>query len=577
MRRYTTLLFVCTLMILFSACHRTPDHAKYIPKNALMVAEVNTKELSKKIAWSMITGSSLWDKLKGSDNKIDSAKQSEFLKNMQEAGVDELNTFYAYLKNNGGAQNEDPCFVALVPLKDAMKWESFVRKTFADAAIKQNKKRKEAMLSSEIYAGWTNGLLVLVSVQKTQSFEDLDIAQNVGQQNNEQKLATHLEQAFNVSKENSLLNDKRFAAFEEHKHDLGFWVNVDALMSSYGTRNLDAMTGGLALSNTMWRNSAFSTATNFEKGRIVTDILMYSSDELKEINKQFAPQSVAEDAVNRISDKNLDFMLAYKMSPMATQKTIEKMGVLGLANNYLKQQGLSVEQIVEAFAGDMVFAVNNYTQTKETLYFDSSDASSAFANYKTDMDVLFAIKLNKRAAFQRLMDMAVEFQMLEMVADNQYKIKSLNPSGDSSLITLDNYYAVFANKASLAKGYLSGSLSKNVPLMVKQNVHKQPFALFFDFNNWAKRIGPVMASNAADSLVFEASINTFKNLVFNGGTIKDNTYKYTLSIQFVNTKESTLIQLLEFGKTLQQAQELREKEEERFANMMMQDTLSTMF
>ena len=61
-------LFLMIPALLFmSACHHTPDHAKYIPKDALMVAEVNTKELSKKIAWSMITGSNLWDKLRGSN------------------------------------------------------------------------------------------------------------------------------------------------------------------------------------------------------------------------------------------------------------------------------------------------------------------------------------------------------------------------------------------------------------------------------------------------------------------------------------------------------------------------------
>ena len=79
--------FLFPALLLLSACHRTPDHAKYIPKDALMVAEINTKELSKKIAWSMITGSNLWDKIKGSKSKEDSAKQSEFIKNMQEAGI----------------------------------------------------------------------------------------------------------------------------------------------------------------------------------------------------------------------------------------------------------------------------------------------------------------------------------------------------------------------------------------------------------------------------------------------------------------------------------------------------------
>ncbi|MES2479832.1 MAG: DUF4836 family protein [Bacteroidota bacterium] len=569
--------WVLPFLLLLGACHRTPDHAKYIPKNALMVAEVNTKELSKKIAWSMITGSNLWDKLRGSKSKSDSAKQSEFIKNMQEAGVDELNTFYAYLKNNG-SNDKEACFVALVPLKDAMKWEGFVKKTFTEATIKENKKRKEARLSDEIYAGWTNNLLIVVSVQKAEAYNYFEEEPNAeAVVDKEVLMSSYLESAFNVTKENSLLSDQRFAEFEKHKHDLGFWVNIDAVMSSYGSKNLDAMTGGLSLANTMWRNSAFSAATNFEKGRIVTEMLMYSSDELKEINKKYAPQNIDEDLVNRIPGKGLDFMMAYRMSPEATQKTIEKMGMLGLANGYLKAQNLSVQEIMEAISGDMVFSMNNYAQQKETLLFDSSDASSAFSNYKTDMDVLFAIKLNKKEAFRKILNIAVELQMLEQIKDGVFRMKSISSGPDSSVIMVNDRFAVFANKPQLAYVYLNSPLPKQPPLLVKEHIYKQPFALFFDYSSWAKRTGAVMANNAADTLVYNASLKTFENFVFNGGSLKDNVYKYSMSINFVNKKESSLIQLFDFGKVLQEAQEMRDKEAEKYEMTQQQNADSLMF
>ena len=550
-------LFV-PILLLLGACHRTPDHAKYIPKNALMVAEVNTQELSKKIAWSMITGSNLWDKLRGSKSKEDSAKQSEFIKNMQEAGVDELNTFYAYLNNNG-ANDKEACFVALIPLKDAMKWESFVKKTFTEATVKENKKRKEARLSEEIYAGWTNNLLILVSVQRVENntFEEEEM---IPAADDEMLLASHLASAFSVTEANSLLSDKRFAAFEKHKHDLGFWVNIDAVMSSYGAKNLGMMTGGLSLSNTMWRNSAFSAATNFEKGRIVTDMLMYSSDELKEINKQFGSQNIDDDIVNRIPNNGLDYVFAYKMSPEGTQKTIEKMGMLGLANGYLSEQQLSVEEIMSALSGDMVFSMNNYNQTKETVLFDSTDETSAFGSYKTTMDVLFALKINKKEAFQKLLNLALKLEMLEQVNATTYKMKSVGSASDSSIIIVNDKYAVFANKAILANNFIDGTYAKQASLKVKEHILKHPFGMFFDYNSWAKRTAGIMANNAADSMVYTASLKTFDNLVFNGGSLENNAFKYQLSINLINKNESCLIQLFDFSKILQQAQDIRDKE-----------------
>lgn len=564
--RSRLLYLLVPILLLFGACHSTPDHAKYIPKNALMVAEVNTKELSKKIAWSMITGSNLWDKLRGSKSKTDSAKQSEFIRNMQEAGVDELNTFYVYLKNNG-ANEKQACFVALIPLKDAGKWESFVKKTFSDATVKENKKRKEARLADDIYAGWTNNLLVVISIQGTDNsyFEEPAAATD-----EDILMASYLESAFNITQENSLLSDARFAAFEKHKHDLGFWVNIDAVMSSYGTKNLGMVTGGLSLSNTMWRNSAFSAATNFEKGRIVTDMMMYSSDELKEINKQFSNKDIDDDAVNRIPNEGLDYVFAYHMSPEGTQKTIEKMGMLGLANGYLSAQNLSVEEIMGALSGDMVFSMNNYAQRKETILFDSTDETSAFGSYKTDMDILFALKLNKKESFQKIVNLALSLDMLEQISEGAYKMKSRGGASDSSVILVNDKYAVFANKRNLAQNYLAGTFITKASLKVKEHIQKHPFGMFFDYNSWAKRTAGIMANNAADSLVYNASLKTFDNLVFNGGKLENNAFKYQMCINFMNKNESSLLQLFDFSKVLQQAQEMRNKEAEEIDTTMQQ-------
>lgn len=559
--RSRILYLVLPLLLLLSACHRTPDHVKYIPKNALMVAEINTKELSKKIAWELITNSNLWDKLRGKASKEDSAKQSEFIKNMKEAGVDELNSFYAYLKNNG-ANDKEACFVALIPLKDATKWESFVKKSFAGASIKENKTRKEAKLTDDIYAGWTSNLLIVVSVQSNQNNYNLsmDDAPAAPAVDKEVLMASHLESAFNVSKENALMSDARFAAFQKNKHDLGFWVNIEEVMNSYGSKNLGMMTGGLSFANTMWKNAAFSATTNFEKGKIVTDMLMYSSNEMKDINKQFGNEKIDNDVVSRIPNAGLDYVLAYHLSPQGTQKMIEKMGMLGLMNGYLKEQNLSVEEIMDAISGDMVFSMNNYTQTKETLLFDSTDASSTYSTYKTDLDMLLALKVKKVATFKKILSLAVSMQMLEQVSEGVYKIKAAEGSKDQPIIVLNDQFAVFSNKPNIAQNYVQGTYTKQTPPAVKDYIYNHPFAMYFDYNNWAKRMNSSLASNAADSMVYTASLKTFDNFVFNGGNYNDNTFKYQMNINFVNKSESSLLQLIDFGKVLQEAQAKREAE-----------------
>jgi hypothetical protein len=93
----------------------------------------------------------------------------------------------------------------------------------------------------------------------------------------------------------------------------------------------------------------------------------------------------------------------------------------------------------------------------------------------------------------------------------------------------------------------------------------------------SQKFSGVMANNAADSMVYKASLGVFQNFVFNGGRLEGNSYKYKMNINFVNRKESSLIQLFEFGKVLQQAQELRDKEEAGFAKFQQQNADSLLF
>jgi hypothetical protein len=553
--RYLSLLL--PMFVLFASCHKTPNHAQLIPKNALMVAEVNIKELSKKIAWSMITGSKLFDELKS--KSVDSAKQSDFIKNMSEAGVDELNTFYAYVQNNG-LNDKSTCFVALIPLKNAMKWETFLKKTFENTTIKDLKKRKETKLTDEIYAGWTNDLLIIITLKDQTANNYMNAVEDTLPQTSiadrDMLLASHLETAFSVTKENALLEDKRFQNFEKTNHDLGFWVNIEEVMNTVGAKSMSSITGGLSLSNTMWKNSAFSAGINFEKGKINTDMLVYSSDEMKEINQEFGKTNIDNDALDRVSPKGLDYVAAYHLSPLGVRKMLEKMGVSGLANSFLAEQKLSLQEILDAMSGDLIFSMNNFKQKKETMLFDSTDATSTINTFKTDMDMMFALKINKKETFKKVLNLAVANEMLIPIDDNSYMVKSMN-NADTMLILLNDNYAVFSNKGSVARTYVAGSNPKQSSMFVKENVNKHPFGMFFDFQEWSKGMTAMMTGTATDSSIFEESKKTFENYVFNGGSFENNTFKYQMSVNFIDKKENSLLQLINFAKHIKEAQDIQ--------------------
>lgn len=549
---FLSLFAVLTLFI--SACNNAPEHAKYIPKDALIVAEINTKELSKKIAWSMLSSQNLWAKIIGANNKIDSTRQSEFIKNMQKAGVDELNTFYTYLKKPQD-NIQKACFVVLIPLKNANKWEDFIKQTFNTTHIIERNKRKEAKLSDNIYAGWINNLLILVSVQDLAN-ENLEIAYDHQTDNN--YLAKNLDEAFKVNADNSMLSDKRFKKFYLTKCDLGFWVNIDDMMNSYGVQNLDKVTGtSVSLSNAMWRNSAFSVTTNFEKGKIATNILMYSSDALKDINKQYPPDNVDKDLLNKISQKNLDFISAYKMSPMATLQTIDKLGLLGMANSYLKEADLSVEEVLSAFSGDWVLAINNFNLTQETVYFDSSDKESAQINYRNNYDALFVFKLTNVETFKKIINWTVSYGIFTQTSQQSYTLNTRGlVSNDVPMLILKDNYAAFSNKKEVAENALQRNASNNpTSLLFKENIENNPIAIYYDYHNWVNNNLGLLAIDKPDSTMLSASTNLIKNIVFNGGNLSNDAFQYHFNINMMNSETSSIIQLIDFGKVIKEAQQ----------------------
>lgn len=68
-QKLALIAFVAGTVLLLSACHSLPDHAKYIPKNAVAVLSVDIENLGKKVAWNAITGSKIFDEWKARPRK----------------------------------------------------------------------------------------------------------------------------------------------------------------------------------------------------------------------------------------------------------------------------------------------------------------------------------------------------------------------------------------------------------------------------------------------------------------------------------------------------------------------------
>ncbi|WP_276132951.1 DUF4836 family protein [Polluticoccus soli] len=560
MNRLSTLLLVIVLGL--SACSSMPDHAKYIPKDALVVVGLNTKEIGKKMAWNAIMGSKLLEDMQ-------KEKTGSAISDPAEIGIEMMSTSYVYIKEDKRFKNGNRV-TALVPLEDAAKWEAFVAKNFPEAAIKPQEKYKEALLAEGMYAGWTKDLLVLMnsielpdvklSLDSTlpDSFAIKQVATDVTQ------LAAEMATAFTITKENSLTGNNRFTKMENADHDITLWINYDRMMGEFaGAGNMM----GLSLSNTLWKDAALSAGFDFETGKIGGDILYYVPEGLKPVAKELGKTDADKEMIERLPGENLDMLMAWHLAPEGVKGLLDKTGILGFLNLALSGQNLSVDEILGAFSGDMAVSLNNFkltvdttkhsgadttTQNKVVVVTDSTntpDTTASKYQYSGDMQFTYALKIGKKESFNKLLQLAVKSGSVKATGNNSYSLKT---DGSTATLLIDDKYCVIANHPANATGFLQGSF-KGQSKAGATEIAGNPFGIFFNAQGMMNSLSDDLVPSTADKRALAESKKLLKDVHFTGGSFSSSAFSYKMSINFINQSENSLLQIMDFAMRMNKA------------------------
>ncbi|MBC7554818.1 MAG: DUF4836 family protein [Taibaiella sp.] len=546
---------ICVSVIFLSACNNVPDHRKYIPKDASLVAGINLKSLGKTIAWNMVTGSKLFKEMQ---KKVPENNGSNLMSGIDKAGIDALNTFYVYLKSDNRFNNGIKV-TGLVPLNDAGQWETYVKNNFPKAAITDHKGIKSAALGTDMYVGWNKNLLIIINVIENKPQEPLiDPAdENYPPQENPTPappvaaapidMAAEMDIAFHVADDNTINNNKNFTKLENSGHDITLWINYEQIMSQYMSDPATAAMGGVSLSPAFWKETAFACGFDFKKGKITGDMTYYSSDEMAGIYKEFGANNADKDMIARMPSQNLDMMLAMHLSTKGIKAMMDKTGLLGLANSGLSTQGTDVDNILDAFTGDMAFTMNDLIVKNAT----GGNQPARDGSRNTDGSISYVIKINNKAKFSRLMDIAKASGMM-MPVNQGYAVPV--SEHDSFFIAMNDNYLAVSNRYATAGGILAGEYkAAKLPAEAAKQLEGHPFALYFDIQRVLQNINPGSYIPREDSVIYSESKKLLTDFSINGGNFKDNAMQSHLELNFSNKEESSIITLLDFGMKINDA------------------------
>lgn len=538
-------IVVCLVVGFLSACSKIPDHARYIPKDAVAVISVNLKSLSKKVAWNMITGSKLFKEMQ---KRIPEKSTKDAMMGIENAGIDALNSFYVYVKNDARFSGGNRV-TGLVPLADEAKWEAYMKQVFPQVTIKQNGERKEASLGSDMYVGWNKNLLIIMNTMVTAVVADSPGAEMI--KPDPAALSAEMDNAFGITKENSVLGNKHFSKLEMDGHDMTFWLNYDQLMTQYSGNMAEKM--GMSLSGALWKDAAFTAGFDFKKGKITGDMRYYMSDDMKEIGKELGGTNADKEMLERLPSQNMDMLMALHLSPKGVKSLLDKTGLLGLVNVGLSTQGMNVDNVLDAFSGDMAFVMNDFALHIETVTDSFMGQAVVHQNQKPSMSLSYAIKINNKANFEKILKLAKDNGLQPM--GNNYVIPI--DDKDSVYIMLNDQYLVASNKYIYATGFLGGNFkSQKMNAATAKEIYGHPTAMYMDIQQLFKNIDAGISHSAHDSAMIVESKKLLNSISLSGGNFVDNAFEYHLDINFMNPDENSIIELMDYGMRMSDADKI---------------------
>jgi len=541
--RLSHLVPVLLLIVGLGACRNAPNHARYIPADATAVLGINTNAMGKKIAWSKITGSNILADLE--KEAAESGSSSTAFKDLEASGIDFGSTLYLYGKLTPAAGNRA---VGVLPLKSSGDWEAYVKKTFPKAASKKAGDRTEARLSPELYAGWSDDVLILMSGTAAEpdysaAINDTSFSTPMPEDRggvDDVALAAEMQQVFALKKDASIVDDKRFGKLEAEGHDMSLWINYEGLMSNMMAQGGSAgmLGGGMA---SLYENTAFGMGFDFEKGQIDGDAVYYVSEKLREVYKDMGDGKVDAALLDRVNPQALNALVAWKMSPQGMRSLFEKMGYLGMVNMALGEQGITLDDILESFAGDIVFAMNDFSVASktDTLY------GTPYTTSSPDFGYTVAFKVGKREKLDKLLALAVRSGAMRAAGAGVYLMGGEDGGATDGALVIKGDLAAFAKTQAAAVAYLDKKAGGKLPEPAREAVTGTAMGMFVDMQTMLARVGGF--SSASDSMMVDAVRRTFGHVAMHSTGASGDRFTYEMEAAMMNKNENALVSLLDFA------------------------------
>ena len=420
-------ILVATVFLIFSSCKNDGqplnDAISYLPESVASVTSINVRQLMSKANLEEVKKLGFYQEM------IESAHQknellADVLQNPEVSGID-LDKKILMASDFDNDNLEDVTNYFVLSIRDEPSFEKFFKS--ADATVEKSAGVK-FILGEGAVIGWNEKIAVFtLSTAPTQDSEQ------------------EILKVFNQKKGNSLAANKDIRKSLNSEHDINTWITTNAL---YNNKDAGMALTMLDIKPEALKGNYITGYADFENGQLIGHSDFHFNKDLggnfigkffkKEITTDFS-KVLLKDKLGLVTIVALDFR---GIDQFLSERPQSK----GYADFIMKNSGIKVKDLADAFGGDLMVA----------SYGDGGPMEA---------DFLLALSIKSKEKVQGLLQSGVKNGSLKQLEKDHYKLIGL-ASEDFSIrvnkgfgeLLLAGDMLIFSNNNDIVQKFSTGKI-----------------------------------------------------------------------------------------------------------------------
>lgn len=413
-----TIYGLLLLTFLIQACgggELSSDLIDRIPAESVAVMTVDIGQIMKKAEY---------EQLKKTDAVKEASEKSALVKKLidkpNESGIDLNKRMYGFV-TLGASMNEPGFSAFMLAVSDVAKMEAVMAEIPGMESATEKDGYKMVTTPEQQIIAWSKEVLVVAN-QATDG-------------------ETRLKTLFSGGGEGSIKKSFGFKQSMGVDHDIVFWGNTNpiAKMMEEGGDGANSMLSMAGFQEDALNDNFVMFYADYEKGAAKFGSEYEFNKSVREDIGGIFRDKPKMDLAKYIPSKGLIGTFHLSLSPEGIKNAINKGGRGMLANSFLSNQGVNLDEILKAFSGDVLMSVHGNPSSPEFM---------------------FTMSVGDKKAVEGLLSLMMEKQTIPITKmDGTYMIQDDDGSLTEIVLT-DNVLSLSSNKDFLAKvkdGGFSGS------------------------------------------------------------------------------------------------------------------------